>query len=211
MKNNKQNIMRIILILVLIIGIGITAIKGLNWSMEYGKVKTMQISLGKDFETNDIKNIVEESTGSKAIAQKVEIFETTALIKLKSLSDEQVDDILNKINEKYELELTKDDITIEEIPNYKGRDIIKPYIVPTIISVVLILAYTAIAYRKSISIKLMLDILGELIITVLLLLSIYAIFRIPVNSTTMGIAIAAIICYILAALRKMDKILAEKK
>lgn len=211
MKNNKQNITRIILILIMIIGIGITAIKGLNWSMEYEKVKTMQISMGKEFETKDIKNIVEEVTESKAIIQKVEIFETSVLIKVKSFSDEQVDDILNKINEKYELEITKDDITIEEISNYRGRDILKPYIAPTIISIVLILAYIAIAYRKTISLKLILEILGEIIITVILLLSVYAIFRIPVNSLTMGIAMAAIIAYILAALRKIDKMLVYKK
>jgi len=211
MKTNKQNIMRIILILIMIVGIGITAIKGLNWSMEYGKVKTMQMSLGKDFEVNDIKNIVEDVIGSKAIVQKVEIFETSVLIKTKSLSDEQVEDILSKINEKYELELTKNDIAIEEISNYRGRDIVKPYIVPSIISTILILAYVAIVYRKSINIKIVLDILGEIAITLILLLSAYAIFRIPVNSTTMGISMAAIICYILAALRKMDKLFVNKK
>lgn len=207
MKTNKQNIMRIILILIMIIGIGITAIKGLNWSMEYGKVKTMQISLGKEFEVNDVKNIVEEVTRSKAIAQKVEIFETTVLIKVKNLSDEQVDNILNKINEKYELEITKGDIAIEEIPNYRGRDIVKPYTLPTIISIGLILVYIAVTYRKTINIKLMLEIIGEIVITVILLLSIYAIFRIPVNSTTMGITMAAIIAYILVALKKLDKML----
>ena len=206
MKTNKQNILRILLIIIILIGICITLIKGLNWNLEYGSSQALQITLGKDFEVNDIKNIVKEVINDKVTVQKVEIFETSVLVKVKNISDEQLETILSKINEKYELELTQDDIGISQIPNYRGRDIVKPYIVPIIIWIALTLVYIAVRYRKTNILKTILEILVELVITIILLLSVYAIFRLPINSATMGIALAVMICYILLALRKINKL-----
>ena len=206
MKTNKQNILRILLIIIILIGICITLIKGLNWNLEYGSSQALQITLGKDFEVNDIKNIVKEVINDEVTVQKVEIFETSVLVKVKNISDEQLETILSKINEKYELELTQDDIGISQIPNYRGRDIVKPYIVPIIIWIALTLVYIAVRYRKTNILKTILEILVELVITIILLLSVYAIFRLPINSATMGIALAVMICYILLALRKINKL-----
>ncbi len=209
MKTQKQKIIGIIIIVFLLIGIGITFIKGLNWGVDYGPTSTMQMSLENDFENQDIKNIVEEVIQDKAVIQKVEIFGTTVLIKAKSITEEQVDTILTKINEKYGLEKTRDDIIIGEMGNYRGRDIIKPYIVPMSIAIGIIVIYIIIRYRKNNIIKLIIEFIGELAITVLIVLSVYAIFRIPVNSLTIPVTLIAIITYILLSIGKMEKI-AEK-
>ena len=192
MENNNQNVNRIILILILIIGIGLTVMKGLNWGIKYGNATTIQIGLGQEFDVNDIKNIVQEVTGGKALVQKVEVFKTTVFIRIKEISDEQIEEIINKINEKYELTLTKEEISIDEITNYRLMDIIKPYIVPSIISTILILVYIGVRFRN---IKFVIEFAGKIIITILLVLSLYAIFRFPVNSLATGITLTIIIGY----------------
>ena len=206
MKTKKQKIIGIILIVFLLMGIGITLTKGLNWSLNYGPTDIIQMSLENDFENQDIKNIVEEVIQDKAIVQKVEIFGTTVLIKAKTITEEQIDSILAKINEKYELEKTRDDIIVGKISNYRGRDIIQPYIVPMSISIGIIAIYIIIRCRKNNIIKLIMEFIGELVITVLIVLSAYAIFRIPVNSLTMPITLIAITTYILLSIRKMESI-----
>lgn len=206
MKTKKQKIIGIIIIVFLLIGIGITFIKGLNWGLNYGPTDIIQMSLETNFENQDIKNIVEEVIQNEAIIQKVEIFGTTVLIKARTITEEQIDAILAKINEKYGLEKTRDDIIVGKISNYRGRDIIKPYIVPMSISIGIIAIYIIIRYRKNNIIKLIMEFIGELVITVLIVLSAYAIFRIPVNSLTMPITLIAITTYILLSIRKMESI-----
>ena len=206
MKNKKQNILRIVLISVMIIGILVTIFLGLNLGNEYGQSSYLEISLGKDFNSNDVKSICEEVLGQKVTVQKIEIFETSVIVKAKNIDEEKIEELLNKINEKYETEITKDGISIGEIPNYSAIDIAKPYVVPVLISAVLIVAYIGVRYRKNDVIKLILEYVGELVITFVLLLSAYAIFRIPVNHFAMPIAICAMICYTMLALKKMEEL-----
>ena len=193
MKDNKQKIYAIALIAVIILGIGITAIKGLNLSNEYKETQAIQISFGKDFNSEEVKTLVEEITGNKVKVQVVEMFKTIALIKSNEFTEEQVEEIVNKINEKYELELDKENIEIEKIPNYEVGDMVKPYIIPITISAVLILISMIICYRKQVTIKFVLEIIAEFIVTGLLVLSAYAIFRIPVNAFFMPVFVSAFI------------------
>ena len=116
-------------------------------------------------------------------------------------------DLYNKSNQgSANGNVTKDGISIGEIPNYSAIDIAKPYVVPVLISAVLIVAYIGVRYRKNDVIKLILEYVGELVITFVLLLSAYAIFRIPVNHFAMPIAICAMICYTMLALKKMEEL-----
>ena len=61
---------------------------------------------------------------------------------LKQATDEQKSNLVSKINEKYGIEKTTEDLKIIETPAIQGRDLAKNYIKPTIISTIVILLYS---------------------------------------------------------------------
>ena len=113
-KKMKRTIQAIITF-ILIAGILILAILGLNVSLDYCANEQIEIYIGKDFENEDIRNIVKEVTGNEwVMIQKVELYEDMVSITARDFSDEQIEQINQKINEKYELENTVEDITITQ-------------------------------------------------------------------------------------------------
>lgn len=188
--SKKSKIIIAIIAVIIIAGIAITATIGLNFDLRYQESKSIQLYLEKDFNISDIKQITDEvMPGEKVIIQKVEVFEDTVSITAKDITDEQKQGLVEKVNEKYGTELSADTIEVESIPNTRGRDIIKPYIVPFLIATLIILVYVAFRYSKIGVIK---TVVKTVIISILaqaILLSIMAITRIPIGIITIPLVI----------------------
>lgn len=181
----KQKILSIIIAVIIITGAIVTGVMGLNYDLRYQETKNIELYIAKDFEIADIKAITDEVMGkSPVIIRKVEVYEDSVSITAKDITDEQKQSIIEKINEKYETELSADSTQIETIPHTRGRDIAKPYIIPFIISTVIILVYMAIRYRKIGILKTLLTTISTSVAAQAVLLSIIAITRIPVGRLT---------------------------
>ena len=77
----------------------------------------------------EVENIVKEVVGEKPVdVSAIEVYKDAISITTTELSDEQKNQIVAKINEKYATDLVAEDITIEENSHIRGRDILKPYI-----------------------------------------------------------------------------------
>lgn len=193
MKNKltkKTKIILGIIALVIIAGIIITLTVGLNFDLRYEESKRVEFYLQTDFNISDIKQITNEvMPDEEVIIQKVEVFEDTVSITAKEITDEQKQNLITKLNEKYGTELSSENIEIENIPHTRGRDIIKPYIVPFMISTLIILVYMAIRYRKIGIIKTVLKTIIISVLAQLTLLSIMAIVRIPIGIITIPLVI----------------------
>lgn len=187
----KQKIIIAIIILIIIAGIIITATMGLNFDLRFQESKKVELYLGKDFEIKDIKQITNEVMPNQyVIVQKVEVYEDSVSIIAKDINDEQKQNLVNKVNEKYGTEISNDTTEIVTIPHTRGRDLVKPYILPFAISMIIILVYMAVRYRKLGVIKTVLQTIFVCILTQVVLLSIIAITRIPVGRLTMPISVA---------------------
>ena len=188
----KEKIIYIVLALIAVVAIIVTAINGLNLSLKYSQSKQVQVEIGKEFDSNDIKNIVKEVIGNdNIIVQKVEVYEEIAAITLNDITDEQKEQLNTKINEKYELDSTVEDkIIVYDIPNLKLDNAISYYIIPVAISLVIILIYAGIKYRKIEIIKVLGRVIGLNILAELLYFCILSIARIQVNDTTIPIGLA---------------------
>ena len=204
--NNKTKILILLIVIIIVVGIAITLTKGLNFDLRYEDTKKVELYLQKEFEISDIKQITNEvMPDQKVLIQKVEVFEDTISIISKDITDEQKNNLVNKINEKYGTELTADSIQIESIPHTRGRDIIKPYILPFVIATVIILVYMAIRYYKLGILKTIAETIGILILAQDLLLSIMAITRIPVGRVTIPLVIAIYILTLLGITSYFEK------
>ena len=136
----KQKILSVIIAVIIIAGAIVTGVKGLNYDLRYQETKNIELYIAKDFEIADIKAITDEVMGkSPVIIRKVEVYEDSVSITAKEITDEQKQSIIDKINEKYQTELSADSTQIQTIPHTRGRDIVKPYITPFIISIEVIL------------------------------------------------------------------------
>lgn len=183
--SKKSKIISIILIIIFIIAIVLTGIRGLNVDLNYAEGVSILFDLDQQFNTEDIKAIAREIwPDGQIVVQKVEVYDETALIKVSSVNDEQLQSLANKVNEKYGLELEMSDLAVQYNSNVQIRDIVGPYIVPMLIATALIVLYYSIRFR---GVKEILDLLIKLIFAEGILFSIYAITRLPIDVLTMPI------------------------
>ena len=197
---NKKLKIAITLIITCIIVVGaiMTFTIGFNKDLIYSNNKQITISIGKEFDIADIKNIVKEVTGQdKMILQKVELYEDIVSIKLEEITEEQAKEINSKINEKYELENSEDSIKIIDNTNVRLRDLVKPYIYPTILSFVLIIVYLVVYMLINSKLGKKLNILENVvkltlsvIVSQVVLLSLIVISRVPVNRLTIPLSLS---------------------
>ena len=127
----KKNLIGILLGIIIIIGIILTTIIGLNLDLMYSSHKSIDINLQKQFENEDVYKIAKEVfENQKVKVQKVELYEDMVSIIVKDATDEQLENLNTKLNEKYELENKKDDMVITNVPSVEISDLVKPYILP---------------------------------------------------------------------------------
>ncbi len=203
----KKKIAYIVLACIIIIGIIVIAFAGFNVSLKYSPNKQVSVYIGKEFESSDIKNIVKGVIGnSKVIVQKVELYEEIVAITVKDITDEQIEQLNVKINEKYGLENTvKEDIKVTQNSNLRIRDIAKPFIIPVAISLAIILIYAGIRFRKINILEVLGKIIGMNILGVALFVSIIAIVRIPVNALTIPMCLAIYVVVSLAVFNELEE------
>lgn len=206
----KQKNIKIIVIsimtLVILAGIVVTGIYGFNKELKYSKSQSIDVYIEQEADVSKIKGIVNENLGnSNNMVQTVEIYKDLVTIRAKEITDEQKNNIVNKIKENYEFSQTAEDTTINTVPETKLIDMYKMYIIPFTISGILVLAYMAIRYYK----KGILKVLGRTIIFPifgeLFLLSIISITRMPVSRFTPVLVIAMYIASILMVIKQNEK------
>ena len=183
--SNKTKVLILLIVAIIVAGIVVTLTLGFNFDLRYQDSKKIEIYLNKEFIVQDIKQITDEvMPNENVIIQKVEVFEDTVSIIAKDITDEQKDNIITKINEKYQTDLATDQTEIVSIPNTRGRDILKPYMVPFAIATVIILLYIAIRYYKLGAFKAVLKSIIIITVTQAVLFSLIAITRIPIGRLT---------------------------
>ena len=208
----KSKIMVAIIILVIVLGAAIVGTKGFNFDIRNQASQEIELYLGKSFEVSDIKQITNEVFGNQPVLiQKVELYEDQVLIASKEITDEQKSNIINKVNEKYETELKAEDIDINNIPHTKFRDIVKPYILPLLISTVAIAIYMAIRFYKLGIIKTILKVGGIVGLVEIVLFALMAITRFPIGRYTLPLVLFAYLVTMLAITINLEKKLNNKK
>lgn len=146
MKSNK--ILYIVCILIIIVGCILIKVKGVNYSIDYEWGNNIEIYFDKETSKSEIEEISKEVFGKDTKVNEIERFSDAFSIKVKDISDEQKNDFITKINEKYTLEKIVDDLIIVEVPRVSGIDLIKQYIKPAIISLAVIFVYLSIRYKN---------------------------------------------------------------
>lgn len=185
MKQNSMKILVVSIAIILVSGVIMMFTKGLAFELKYQDSKKVEINLGKEFDEKDIKQITGEVFGKQpVIIQAIEVYKDAISITTTNITDEQKSELVTKLNEKYGTELSADDITIESISHVRGRDIIKPYIIPFTVVTIIILAYLVIRYNKLNTFEVLTQSIGIVVLAQLVLLGIMVVTRMPIGKFT---------------------------
>lgn len=206
-----------ILICIIIAGIIVIATVGLNVDIIYSRNVELDIYLGKTFERADMQSLVNGVfSNERVIIQEIELFGDMCSITLKDNRSEEelnnkITELTTKINEKYELELDTEDVDVIHNPKIRISSIVIPYAVTLGISLVIILAFVGIRYKKLGVVKTIVSYILSIAGAELLLLSIIAITRIPVNRMIIPLGLLLLVIVITILGLKNEKNLSDKK
>lgn len=203
MKNKK--VLYIFMVAIILIGVISIFVLRLNFSLMYSEHTQIEAYIGKRYELEDIEKITQEVFGKQEIRyQEIESFHDAIAISLKEASEEQIKTLETKLKEKYEIDSEAQIIQTSNIPHLRGRDILKPYIIPMLIATIVILIYVGIRYRALGLFKTIFTLLLRMIISEALLLSIIGIARIPIGVYTMPFAILLYIAVVMYTVIKYE-------
>lgn len=186
-----KKIIFIVLAIVIVAGCIVTATIGLNVDIIYKAHEQVNVYIGKETNIKEIEDISKEVFGKQRIKiVAIEAFNDAFAINTESVSDEQIEALKQKVGEKYSIEDTSNSVVKSSIPKLKLMDLIKPYFRPVIISTIIILVFMAFRFKEIGSIKVVIQSCIMLALAEILLLSVIAITRCPVNQYVIPGAIA---------------------
>ncbi len=205
MKDNKIKGLIIILALI-VIGIVVIIVNKFEFNVNYSKNVRLEINMEKYFEVSDIIEITNEVYPNQdVIVKQAGLVGKTIAITLRDFTDEQNENLINKINEKFETSLTTDDIGIYYNSNVRGRDIIKPYITATLVFGIIILAFFAIKYKKLGITRTILSPIFVIIGTQVLYFFMVSIFRVSISESTVATAITIMLFCLMFLIHCFEK------
>lgn len=192
-----RNINKILVILVailLVIGIILIFTKGLNYSIEYRGVTELKFMLGQVIDINEVESIAKEAFNDKEMKiQKIDYFNDSVNISVVDPTDEEIQSLIDKFNSRYGQNNTIDSISIIKTSNTSLYEIAKQYILPVIITVILVAIYMGVRFRKQGILKVALLPIIMSIVVEALYLSILVILQIPISIWTMPIALVLLL------------------
>lgn len=193
----KKKILALAAIVVLI-SIIVVAVRGFKVDYCFNAHKLVYIELGQEFNTKDIKAITDEVFPKEnVVIQSSGVYSDNIVLSVNQISDEQKSLLSQKINEKYGVSTTAENIAVRSIPNYRLRDLVKAYIVPMLIAFAVAGVYIAVRYRKLGIVKVLVSFVSLTCIAEIMYFALIAISRFPVNRLVMPGALA--IFFILTA------------
>lgn len=209
-----KKVILIVAILIILAGGVVVYTIGFHVGLDYSASQNIKIYFETSYEDAQIEQIVKDvfGNGSKRI-QDIELFHDAVSITVKEANEEQINDLKQRVSQIYNIEDIESHVIVNDMPSYRLRDVMKPYILPLAITTVAIFFYLAIRFRKIGMKKALLLPLGLLIILEAAYISIIAICRIPLGRYMIPIALliyVATFVYTLARLAKIEEMESPK-
>ncbi len=211
-KSKKIALIILAIILVIIIaGSAVIFTIGFQFDLLYQGGKRIEIDLEKTFETKEIEDICKEILGKDIKVQTVEVYKQSVSIFAKDITEEQKNDIITKINEKYGLEVDGSACEIIEVAHTKLRDILEPCAFPLIVATIIILIYSGVRYIKKTSAEILLETIIVNLLGQALLFSIMAITRIPIGELTIPLVLTVYVLSNVFCTTRIETYIAKNK
>ncbi|WP_244833050.1 protein translocase subunit SecF [Clostridium sp. BJN0001] len=171
---------------IIIIGIGFLSVKGLNFGIDFKGGTEVSIQLNEDIDKADVDSIVKD-IDSEAVTTISDKYEYD--IKATDFDSDKVNSVMVALEDKYSLDKTAL-ISQNEIGASIGKELTQNSLLALLAAFIVMLIYIAIRFEFRFGIAAIVATFHDILITV----SFYAIFNIPVNTAFIA-AILTIIGY----------------
>ena len=182
----KTKIWFVLSSILILIGLGFTVSRGLNFGIDFQGGTKMVVNLGEGFNKVEADEIVKALVPD---AVTNEAADTQYEIKAKDLDSSKVSEVFKALQDKYNLE-DDDLLSQDEIGASVGKELTRNSIIALVIACLAMLVYIAIRFKMNYGIAAIIALVHDLLITV----SVFAIFNIPVNTPFIA-AILTIVGY----------------
>ena len=199
----KRKIWFAISIAIIVIGLAFTAIRGLNFGIDFKGGTQVTIDFGKEFDKVAVDDIVKKYSPD-AVTNTVE--DTQYEIKAKDLNATTVGELFDELKTTYELEDTAL-VSQNEIGASVGKDLTKGSIVALLVAFVAMLIYIAFRFELSFGLAALVALMHDVLITI----SVYAIFNISINTPFIASILTIIGYSINATIVIFDRIRENRK
>lgn len=173
---NKKIFFAISLIII-ILGLSLAAFRGLNFGIDFTGGTVIQIEMDEYISTEEIREIVDSYDTNATINHIGNQREIIQIRTTESFNNDTRVSLFNEFKEKYNLD-DRDRLSSEQFGPAIGNEIRNKAIVSIIIATVGMLLYITFRFQFSYGISAIVALIHD----VLIVLAVYSIFRIPVNS-----------------------------
>lgn len=170
----KSKIWFSISLIIILIGLGFMFTRGLNFGIDFKGGTKVVIELGENFNKEEVDTIVKKYAPD-AVTNTVD--NTQYEIKSKDLPTDKVAELFAELKETYSLEETAP-ISEDLIGAAMGKELTNNSLVALAIACIALLIYVAIRFEMNYGIAALIALAHDVLIT----LSVFAIFNIPVNT-----------------------------
>ncbi len=185
-KNRK--IYRIVSLIVLIIGLAMYFINGFNYGIDFTGGTVIEIELGKEVSVEEITPLVEKFDKDISVIHAGKDKEQLIIKSTLDLSNEDVLEITKIFEDKYNI--SQDEVSASKIGPSMGSEIRNKALLSIGISTIAMLIYISIRFEFKFALASIIALIHDVLITI----AIYAIFKLPVNSSFIA-AILTIVGY----------------
>lgn len=170
----KSKIWISISLIIVVIGLGFTFFKGLNFGIDFKGGTQVSIQLNDEISKADVDTIVK---GYSADASTTISNNNEYEIKSTDLDSDKLSSIMNELKDKYSLEDTAL-LSQEEIGASVGKELTRNSLLALFAAGVVMLIYVAIRFEFTFGVAALVATLHDILMTI----GVYAIFGIPVNT-----------------------------
>lgn len=173
---------------IIIVGLIMWIINGLNYGIDFTGGTSIQIKIGQVISVDEAREIVDNYDKEASILHIGTNKDEIMIRSKKDFTSQEINEIVDKFQEKYNI---KDkEFQSEKFGPFMGKEIRRKALLSSLIAVVAMLIYISWRFELKFAIAAIIALMHDVLIT----FSIYAIFKIPVNSAFIA-AILTILGY----------------
>lgn len=181
----KRKIYYIMSLIIVIAGIVSMVTRGFEMDIELVGGTIIEVELGQTYENADVVDLVKEVTGTTARVQKmgnnVEA-QTGVSISTAELTEEQKEQILTKIAEKYAIEDINANSTFRTVSAAFGSEMSSRAVKAVVVAVILIMLYIAIMFKALSGLSAGVAASMALAHDLFVMIALYSILQMPINT-----------------------------
>jgi preprotein translocase subunit SecF len=173
---------------IIIIGLVMFFVNGLNYGIDFSGGTLIQIDMGKFIGVDEVNEIMDEYDTNASVVYAGDNKEEIMIKSTQDFPNAQITEIQDKFVEKYDLD--KENFQSQKVGPTMGDEIKNKALLSTLIATVLMLAYISWRFEFRFGISAIVALVHD----ILIMLSVYSIFRVPVNSAFIA-AILTVVGY----------------